>query len=164
MYYLIRKLIIFEFLYGNFRSMTWAQLIFAIIALSIKVSINATMFIHLIIFTFFRFCYYLMTSDRDEFEVEQAALPMPERYYYVLYVTFMVCLIKLKLIIKRSDLSCSSHVQYASPVWSAFQQCQHPCNYDVFGVRLPSFPQTSQATPQGQPKTEGFCLLNFVIN
>ncbi|VDK79750.1 unnamed protein product [Litomosoides sigmodontis] len=110
------------------RSMTWAQLIFAIITLSIKVSMSATMFIHLIIFTFFRFCYYLMTSDRDEFEVEQAALPMPE----------------------------SSNMQYASPVWPTFQQYQHSCNYDVFGVRLPSstFPQTPQTTPQGQSKTE----------
>lgn len=63
--------------------MTWAQLIFAIITLSAKAFMKIGMFIYLVIFTFFRFGYYLMTPNHDELEVEQAALPMPERLLLV---------------------------------------------------------------------------------
>ncbi|KAL4003146.1 RIH domain family protein [Acanthocheilonema viteae] len=117
---------IFNTANASLRSMTWAQLIFAIIILLAKVSMKVAMFIYLIICTFFRFGYYLMISDRDELEMEQAALPMPE----------------------------STGMQYASPVWPPLQQYQHSCNYDIFGVRLPSTHPQVSATSQGQSKTE----------
>ncbi|VDO52391.1 unnamed protein product, partial [Onchocerca flexuosa] len=106
--------------------MTWAQLIFAIVTLSIKASVKVAMFIYLIICTLFRFGYYLMTPDRDDLEVEQAALPMPE----------------------------SADIQYTSPVWPSFQQSHRSGNYDVFGVRLPSTYAQTPTTPMGQPKPE----------
>lgn len=64
--------------------MTWAQLIFAVVTLSVKSSVKVAMFIYLIICTLFRFGYYLMTPDRDDLEVEQAALPMPERLLFAI--------------------------------------------------------------------------------
>lgn len=63
--------------------MTWAQLIYVIITLSAKASIKVSLLLYLVITTMFRFGYYLMMPDRDELEVEQAALPMLERLLFV---------------------------------------------------------------------------------
>ncbi|MCP9259461.1 Ryanodine receptor 44F [Dirofilaria immitis] len=117
---------IFDTANAILRSMTWAQLIIAIITLSIKASMKVTMFIYLITCTLFRFGYYLMMPDSDELQVEQAALPMPE----------------------------SVDMQYASPIWPSFQQSHRSCNYDVFGVHLPpTHVQVSTILP-GQFKSE----------
>ncbi|CAG9530378.1 unnamed protein product [Cercopithifilaria johnstoni] len=113
---------IFKTANATLRSMTWAQLIFAVITLSVKISMKVAMFIYLTICTFFRFGYYLMTPDHDELEMEQVALPMPE----------------------------SVGMQYASPVWPSFPQYQRSCNYDVFGVRLPSTDPQASATSQSK--------------
>ncbi|EJD76290.1 ryanodine Receptor TM 4-6 family protein [Loa loa] len=111
---------------ANFRSMTWAQLTLAIITLSAKVSVKVAMFIYLVSCTLFRFGYYLMTPDRDELEVEQAALPMPE----------------------------STGMPHISPVWPSLQQYHRSCNYDVFGVRLSPTHAQTPTTFQGQSKAE----------
>ncbi|KAK6101668.1 RIH domain family protein [Brugia pahangi] len=117
---------IFNTANATLRSMTWAQLIFAIITLSTKVSVKVTMFIYLVICTLLRFGYYLMIPDRDELEVEQPALTMLE----------------------------SAGIHHTSPVWPSLQQYRRSCNYDVFGVRLPPTDAQASTTLQAQSKTE----------
>ncbi|VDM37968.1 unnamed protein product [Toxocara canis] len=60
------------------RSMTWAQLVFEISKLAFRGGCKLAIALYLTAFTIFRFGYFLMTANKDEEEMEQAALPMPE--------------------------------------------------------------------------------------
>ncbi|VDK69265.1 unnamed protein product [Gongylonema pulchrum] len=114
--------------------MTWAQLLVACLTLSAKASLKLIMLIFFVICTLFRFGYYLMTPERDEQEMEQAALPMPE--------------------------STTHH--YGSPNWPPVQH-HRPCNYDVFGVRIPAADDTPPLTPQSTHEPETGMLLEHSI-
>lgn len=63
--------------------MTWAQLIIAVLTVAVRASVKMAVFMYLVACTLFRFGYYLMTPEKDELEVEQAALPMPDRFSFV---------------------------------------------------------------------------------
>ncbi|KHN75295.1 Ryanodine receptor 44F [Toxocara canis] len=60
------------------RSMTWAQLVFEISKLAFRGGCKLAIALYLAACTIFRFGYFLMTANKDEEEMEQAALPMPE--------------------------------------------------------------------------------------
>ena len=60
------------------RSMTWAQLLFALVKFGFQITVRTFWIVFLLISTIFRFVYFMMTPETDEYEKIQA-LPVPSR-------------------------------------------------------------------------------------
>uniref|UniRef100_A0A9J2Q110 EF-hand domain-containing protein n=1 Tax=Ascaris lumbricoides TaxID=6252 RepID=A0A9J2Q110_ASCLU len=95
---------------AKIRSMTWAQLMFEILKLAFHSGCKLAITLYLIASTIFRFGYFLMTSNRDDEEMEQAALPMPEN-------------------------SASRFQQQHSTEFPSYRQ-HSSREYDIFGVHM----------------------------
>uniref|UniRef100_A0A915B3X3 Ryanodine receptor n=2 Tax=Parascaris TaxID=6254 RepID=A0A915B3X3_PARUN len=95
---------------AKIRSMTWAQLLFEILKLAFHGGCKLAITLYLIASTIFRFGYFLMTSNRDDEEMEQAALPMPEN-------------------------SASRFQQQHSTEFQSYRQ-HSSREYDIFGVHM----------------------------